>query len=229
MTETDHSCNYYRIMLGEKSKYAEKCFDHGFMGADFDIKYDLTDVLTDDLKSFNAHFVEKFLEINPIKSKISASLSGGMMHAICKRVKIGDIILSPNGRGSYRIGTVTSDYHYIDEQILPHRRSVKWSDVLIDRQNMSDTLKSSTNSPGTVAEITKHKEEIEQFIGSKPILPIRAIDDTIENPIHFAMEKHLEDFLISNWEACDFGITYDIVEDEGGGSWTAVSYGYRTY
>ena len=32
-----------------------------------------------------------------------------------------------------------------------------------------------------------------------------------------------------NWEACDFGITYDIVEDEGGGSWTAVSYGYRTY
>ena len=37
--------NYYRIMLGAKSMYADKCYNDTFIGADFDIDWDLSKVL----------------------------------------------------------------------------------------------------------------------------------------------------------------------------------------
>ena len=212
MKEFDTSCSYYRVMLGKKSTHAENCFEHGFIGAHYGIDQDLNEILTDEIKSFNEQFVGMFLDVNPTKSKMSASMSGGMMHALCKRLNIGDVVLSPNGKGFYRSGIVTSDYHYLDGQILPHRRSVKWNDALINRQDVSEQLKNSTNSSGTVAEITRYKEEIERLIkGDSTKNP----EDVDGSGIHFSMEKHLEDFLISNWDSCEFGELYNVVEDEG--------------
>ena len=37
--------NYYRIMLGAKSMYADKCYTDTFIGADFDIDWDLSNAL----------------------------------------------------------------------------------------------------------------------------------------------------------------------------------------
>lgn len=37
--------NYYRIMLGQKSKFAEDCFKGNFIGADFNILQDLSNDL----------------------------------------------------------------------------------------------------------------------------------------------------------------------------------------
>ena len=37
----------------------------------------------------------------------------------------------------------------------------------------------------------------------------------IEDPSEFAMEKHLEDFLIKNWKNTPIGKKYDIYEEEG--------------
>ena len=40
-------------------------------------------------------------------------------------------------------------------------------------------------------------------------------DETVEDPAAFAMEKHLEDFLVQNWAQTDLGKEYDIYEEDG--------------
>ena len=41
------------------------------------------------------------------------------------------------------------------------------------------------------------------------------MDETVEDPAAFAMEKHLEDFLVQNWAQTDLGKEYDIYEEDG--------------
>ena len=41
------------------------------------------------------------------------------------------------------------------------------------------------------------------------------VDENIEDPSGFALEKHLEDFLIYNWTSTELGKKYDLVTDEG--------------
>jgi hypothetical protein len=36
-----------------------------------------------------------------------------------------------------------------------------------------------------------------------------------ESPVEFALEKHLEDFLIRNWENTDLGRKYELIEEDG--------------
>ena len=45
--------NYYRVILGAKSKFAKECYDNGFIGADYGINQDLTNELTDNWRDFN--------------------------------------------------------------------------------------------------------------------------------------------------------------------------------
>ena len=79
---------------------------------------------------------------------------------------------------------------------------------------MSEALRNSTGAIGTISDISKHAEEIEQFIkGESPIL-ISSKDKDIENPSMFALEMHLEDFLIKNWEHTPLAENYDIYEDD---------------
>ncbi|MBR4055306.1 MAG: DUF1016 family protein, partial [Rikenellaceae bacterium] len=40
-------------------------------------------------------------------------------------------------------------------------------------------------------------------------------NDEVEDAVEFAMEKHLEDFLIKNWKSTPLGKKYDIYEEEG--------------
>ncbi len=80
---------------------------------------------------------------------------------------------------------------------------------------MSDGLRGSASSIGTVSNITKHAEEIKRLIGDIQPPKIIATDETIEDPSVFAMEKHLEEFLVRNWEQTEFGNEFDIYEEEG--------------
>jgi restriction system protein len=80
---------------------------------------------------------------------------------------------------------------------------------------MTEELRNSTGSIGTVSNITKYHEEIERLIGGVPSPTLIAVDGTVEDPAAFAMEKHLEDFLVQNWTQTDLGKEYDIYEEEG--------------
>ncbi len=207
--------NYYRIMLGHKSIHAEECIKGNFIGADFDIKVDLSNKLPANWREFNQTFIPIWLENHPGKTKISAGLSCGALWTIAKGINNGDIVICPNGYGVYNIGEVLDTYSYHPEGILPHRRTVKWYPNTIERSTMSDSLRNSTGSIGTVSFITKHAEELERLIGGVAPPVIIATDDTIENPSAFALEKHLEDFLVNNWKQTELGKHYDIFQEDG--------------
>lgn len=206
--------NYYRVMLGAKSIFAEECFKGGFIGTDFLIDTDLSKYLTEDWREFNHKFIPIWIEKNPGKSKIAAGLSCGALWTVSKGIKIGDIVLCPDGHGSYYVGEITSEYSYNQGTTLPHRRNVRWFNDLIERSSMSEPLRNSTGSIGTVSNISKHAEEIERLIAGKN-LPANGVDDTVEDPAVFALEKHLEDFLVKNWNQTELGKNYDIFQEDG--------------
>jgi len=138
-----------------------------------------------------------------------------MLHTIAKGIKIGDIVLCPDGIGNYFIGEVSGNYEYRFGQILPHRRNVVWFPRTISREEMSEQLRNSTGSIGTVSNITKYADEIEKFISGNRPAAIVATDETIEDPSIFALEKHLEDFLVQNWHHTELGKHYDIYQEDG--------------
>jgi restriction system protein len=207
--------SYRRVMLGRKSMHAPECFAGNFIGAGFGINEDLAGRLPDSWREFNKEFVPKWLALHPGKSKISAGLSCGALWVVCKGLKAGDVVLCPDGAGKYRVGEIAGDYQYAPGGNLPHRRPVRWLDVSIPRESMSEALQNSTGSIGTVSDVSGHSEEIERLIGSAAPPSIVATDTTIEDPVAFAMEAHLEDFLVANWEQMAFGKTFTIFEEEG--------------
>jgi len=207
--------SYYRVMLGKKSMHAEECFAGNFIGADFDIHQDLTGKLPDEWRAFNKQFIPVFLDGHPGKTKISAGLACGALWTVAKGIRNGDMVLCPNGFGAYRVGEVIGDYQYAPGQVLPHRRPVKWIGQSIDRTAMSETLQNSTGSIGTVSDVSKHWEEIEKLISGGSPPPIISTDPTVEDPATFALEKHLEDFLVQNWSQTDLGKEYDVFEEDG--------------
>ncbi|MEB0284866.1 hypothetical protein, partial [Sphingomonas sp. 10B4] len=75
------------------------------------------------------------------------------------------IVLCPDGSGAYRIGEVSGGYIYAPDEILPHRRPVVWFNTRIERSAMSDALRKSAGSIGTVSEVTRYRDELEQLIG----------------------------------------------------------------
>jgi len=191
-------------MLGQKSAYAPECFSGGFIGADFGIHEDLSQKLPEGWRGFNKQFIPVYLANRPEKTKIGAGLACGALWTVSKGIKKGDIVLSPDGAGPYRVGEVIGDYYYAPSQKLPHRRKVNWRETTIARSAMSEAFRQSASSAGTVSELTAHCLEIEQLLGGSPsVSPIIFHDPEIDDPVAFAMEKHLEAFLVE-LESNDF-------------------------
>ena len=200
--------NFYRLMLGRKSIHAESCFNGGFVGTDFDVHHELSGRLPDNWRDFNKEFIPIYLESNPDKSKITAGLACGAIWTVSKGMDQGDIVLCPDGAGQYRVGEISGVYNYANSEILPHRRSVRWLDLMIDRKAMSEKLQNSCGSIGTISNVSKYSAEIERFLQGVTV-------ETIEDSSSFALEKHLEDFLVKNWNSTELGKEYIIYEEDG--------------
>lgn len=207
--------NYYRIMLGRKSIYAKDAHEGNYIGAGWFEDVDLTNKLFDNWRDFNKKFIPIYLEKDPDKTKVSAGLACGMLYTIAKGILVGDIVLCPDGRGNYFVGEVTGDYEYHKGKILAHRRSVRWYTKTISRSEMSESLRNSAGAIGTVSNISKYADEIETLISGGRPASIVSTDETVEDPSIFALEKHLEDFLVQNWRHTELGKHYDIYEEDG--------------
>jgi len=201
-------------MLGRKSKFFEEAYKGNFIGADFEIQ-DLTNDLPDNWRDFNDKFIPIYLKNHPDKTKVSAGLACGMLWTIAKGLVEGDIVLCPDGKGSYLVGEIIGKYEYYKDQILPHRRNVKWYSTTISRGEMSESLRNSAGSIGTVSDISKYAEELEKLISGNNSQSIFSSDETVEDPSEFALETHLEDFLVKNWKSTELGKDYDIYEEDG--------------
>jgi restriction system protein len=207
--------SYYRVMLGAKSIHADACLSGGFIGTDFDLHENLSGKLPAEWRAFNKAYVPVYLATHPGKSKISAGLACGAIWTVSKGIQKGDVVLCPDGTGRYRVGEVSGDYRYESGQVLPHRRPVSWLSVSIERAAMSEALRHSTGSIGTVSNVSQHRDEIEKLLGGAVPPVLVATDSTVENPSAFALEEHLEDFLVANWPHTELGKDYDIYEEDG--------------
>ncbi|MBQ0138273.1 MAG: DUF1016 family protein [Kurthia sp.] len=92
---------------------------------------------------------------------------------------------------------------------------MKWYNVEVERASMSDALRNSTGSVGTIANITQYASELDRLIGDVAQPQLTTTDATVEDPTVFALEKHLEDFLVKNWKYTELGKIYDIYEVDG--------------
>jgi restriction system protein len=207
--------SYYRVMLGPKSVHAEECFAGGFIGTDFGIHQDLSKKLPEEWRVFNKEFIPIFLQTHPDKTKIGAGLACGALWTVSKGIQTGDIVLCPDGSGTYRVGEVSGGYYYKPGGVLFHRRPVTWLSVTVDRSAMSEALRHSTGSIGTVGNISQHRAEIETLLGGATAPKLVSTDATVEDPSAFALEEHLEEFLVKNWAHTELGLDFDIYEEDG--------------
>ena len=206
---------YFRVMAGHKSAHATQCFEESFIGVDYGLQIDLKGRFPDDWRHFNREFIPVYLKARPDKTKIAAGLACGALWTLGRGIQKADVVLVPDGLGSYRAGEVTGDYEYHPGSILPHRRPVRWYKDIIPRQLTSEDLQASTRSTGSIVDVTRYAAEIDRLVsGNSPQILI-STDETVENPSFFALEKHLEEFLVANWKQTELGKNYDIFEEDG--------------
>jgi len=206
---------YNRVMAGAGCIHAAECVRDGFIGVHYEIAQDIGAYLSDNVRDFNEKMMPIYLDAHPGKSRIAAGLSCGFMWTVTRGLQRGDIIITPDGSGRYHVGKISGDYYYVPNGILPHRRQVAWYPNTFDRTAMSDALGRSTASIGTCCDITSYESELLQLIGGQKVSAPVVSDSLVEDPVVFALEKHLEDFLVSNWAQTELGKKYNIYAEDG--------------
>lgn len=212
---------YWRVMLkcGKDNKpQTAECVSAGFVGVDTLIEEDIGDYLSGDKSEFDRRFLPVYMKNRPDRTRIGAGLVLGSLWKVAKVMVPGDIVLSPDGDKFY-VGEISGNYYYAEGKEFLHRRSVKWLDKQIPRADMPGTLRKGAGR-GTVVNVSHYGEDIKQLLGDagKPMIMSEASADNIsgESAATFALEKHLEDFLVQNWESISLGRDYDIYRDENG-------------
>ena len=187
---------YNRIMLGEGGKYIKDCLENNYIGANFLKDIDLSEISNVDENAWRQKFINKYLETNPDKSIGTARTSIGFLWTICYGLKTGDMVLASNGEGGYCVAEIIGNYYYAQGKDLPHRRAVKWLNVVIPRCSMSQKLQNSTGSIGTCCNITKYADELEQLIAggvfpTKPALVPQKKETYKERSLHRLLANYL--------------------------------------
>ena len=57
--------------------------------------------------------------------------------------------------------------------------------------------------------------KLKALLEGEPPIKVSVGDPDVEDPVVFALEAHLEEFLISNWEQTAFGQEYNLLEEDG--------------
>ena len=148
--EQDH--RFYRVRLGRNASYASEAFAHGYVGVDFDLDTDLTGQFGTEWQAFNKKWRPWLMERNSELSGVAAGLGCGQTWQVGGGFKVGDFILCPDEDKNFRIAEVTGPYQYVPESGLPHRRPVRWLDLTISRDALSEELWRTVRVPSTVVE-----------------------------------------------------------------------------
>lgn len=206
---------YFRVFLGSGGEHIRDCVDQGFIGIHYGFEASLAPYLTETWSESRGKIKPVYLEFNPGKSAVGAGLSCGALWTFGRGMQRGDLVFSPDGNGNYFTGEITGDYKFVENSFFPHQREVTWQKATFPRSDMSEDLKRSTAATLTIIEVTKFAEEVQTLTGGQTKQTIFSSDETVEDPSAFALEKHLEDFLVYNWAQTELSKKYDLVTDEG--------------
>lgn len=205
---------YYRVSLGKGGVYAPDAVAQGWVGTGWMADMDLSGKFPPVWKDFNRDYIPIIMASGEVTNKIGAGLACGMTWTVSKGLGEGDVVLSSNGKGQFFAGKITGEYFFVPGEKLPHRRPIVWFPELVDKKAMSEALAKSIGSAGTVQCLDDFGSEIEQLLaGDLPEITVS--DNDVENPVSFVLEKHLEEFLVSNWEKTVLGKNFDIYEEDG--------------
>jgi restriction system protein len=205
---------YFRVSAGKNAAFLSDALSGGYVGTNWMPGVDLTGEFPDDWRKFNKRFIPVVKETDHIETNIAAGLACGMTWTLGYDVSEGDVIFVPTGESSYRIARVTGPYTFTPHTDLPHRRPVEWMPDTIERSSLGEALRRSLGSNGTVVNLDDYADEIAARIAQRPLTP--TIDPVTDDDVSFALERHLEDFLVSNWAKTELGRNYDIYTDEHG-------------
>lgn len=234
--------SYYRVRLGHNGEHAAECFAGGWVGVSYRMEEDLKSQFTEDMRDFNRKYIPILLARRPSLSKGGAAVACSALWTMGKGIRNGDCVLSPDAAFNYRVGEVSGDYYYVAGHALQQRRKVTWLDKAIPRSAMSDALRKTVQIPLTICNVTPYQAEIEGLLGMAPMPGVTAEAGTAaepgaalepgaavppiptgyqavvalgEDPVAFALEKYLENFLVDNWNQTLLGRDYTILEAEG--------------
>lgn len=200
---------YYRFMPGPRAADASLCAREGFVGVGFGIESDLSG-LGVSRAEFDAAFDARYRARHPSASKVGLGLARTASWLIVQGLAEGDVVLSPDGPGSstFLIGCVTDPYQYATGQSLPHRRPVSWSPQRIDKEQLSNELRTALKFGGPVLDLNAYATELAS-------LPLVRYENARDDEELHVIERHLEDFLVANWASTPFGATHRLMEVDG--------------
>jgi len=206
--------NYFQIRLGKANVYASECLLGGYVGTSWFANFDLTGKFSDsaDWKEFNRQMIPIYLDSHPETKKVAAGLFCGFTFTVGKFLNLGDIVISPFGNNEYLVGEIASEYIYQPNTNIPHRRKVNWYKDKLNGEDFTPELKNSMGSIGTVTNLGKYAVEIDRLIEGNTSSSLYSTDLSVEDASVFALEKHLEDFLITNWSSTELSKRYEIYE-----------------
>ncbi|UOO43807.1 hypothetical protein I0292_26535 (plasmid) [Priestia megaterium] len=131
----------------------------------------------------------------------------GNVNLFVKKMHVGDLVLVPddNKRDVY-IGEITSDYIYkleVDKpnkEYYPHQRKVKWyfDKKPILRKHLPEEIRGSLRYPGTIANITKHREIIDHLIKPEDSNNVFGRIKPVKDEVYINAVNVLQDLLNDN-------------------------------
>lgn len=208
--------NYYRVFLGSGGKHISTCVENGFIGVNYGFNESLSPYLSDDNSESRTKMRPTYFKYNPNQSPVGAGLSCSVLWIVSQGMQRGDVVISPDGQGNYFSAEISGEYRFESDSELPHQRPVIWRPLTFARAAMTESLKRATGATLTVIDIAPFATEIEALTGGASLPTNSSRDESIEDLSAFALEEHLEDFLVKNWAQTDLGKKYDLVTDDNG-------------
>ena len=208
--------SYYKTMPGSNFQGLDEFLSDGFVAVDFGVKTDFSKIFTENFREFSKKVIPVIQGFRPEKTKISAGLAAGCIWRIGRGMSGGDIVLCPNTDAELHVAEVSGDYYYAEGKNFPHRRKVTWSTNRVKRSDCSRELQSALKSGLSVICLDEYSAEIAQLLGDvSASATLQTKDATIENPSVFALEKYLEEFLVTNWANTMLAEEYSILMEDG--------------
>ena len=211
--------DFYKIVLGVGHDLAETGISEGWIGIGWFGETDLSDRFPETIQEFRDEFSPIFME-DGVTSKIAAGNICGALFSVGKAMRDNDLVITPTGRRTFRVGKIVGPYHHVKDQPLPHRRPVEWFNVEIPKDELTEDLQKTLSTPRTLSHLKGYPEEIQKsyeeqlhaFISGEPIS--HGATERIEESVSFIMEKYLEDFLVGNWDKTPLAEEWDLVDSQ---------------